>query len=258
MSKQPKPPGAAPTQVMMTWFRLDPTRWLTDVRWMSPTTSHAYTIITMLALEHEAPLPEDHRRLAKYAGMAPSTFKKALSELIEDGIVWRANGDGLMTDYVAQEIEFREQKRGKSKKAAGARWGKNDEKTRGGGYGRNAGGNADAMPYTDDTPPVGRDGKRAIAREPSSPSSASQNSAPPRSPGGSRRRAFEEISDSGETIEVPGLGPCIICEVEDRTILVRTVNDGASYDAEYLADGSFGRITPSSFGSGDLDDEVPF
>ncbi len=175
--------------------------------------------------------------------MSVPAFKKALESLLEAGTVWRAD-DGLMTDFVNEEVAFRDEKRAKSKTAAHTRWTKKQGKSTEAGYARNAG----AMPKEEEhIPTVREEAEPAYAGELPRASSTSQKDENGRlSPYGS-----PPVLRRGDEIETSE-GRVMITAVERDRLRIRHLGNGETGSIRVDA----GRLAPSI--NWDLDDEIPF
>ena len=76
--------------------------------------------------ERGEPIAEDHRRLATGCHATRPSFERALTVLIEQGIVHRDAGR-LWSELVAKEVNYRKSKSEKAKLSAQERWEKGQQ-----------------------------------------------------------------------------------------------------------------------------------
>lgn len=105
----------------MPWFQFYPNDWLAGTRGLSAVETGIYITIIATLYDRAAPLPNDPERLARMCGASKRIFIAALNRLVEDGKLI-LNEQGIWNERVAEELQNRNEKVEKNKKAAETRW----------------------------------------------------------------------------------------------------------------------------------------
>lgn len=123
------------------WVKWFPGDFLNGVVELEPNELAAYVIVLNLIYDQGGPIKADIERLAKRCRMRPTSFRKAIDELVEAGKLTLEGG--LLSNRRAEKlIETREKVSEKSAESSNRRW-----KNQGGNSNKNnAPGDADAMP----------------------------------------------------------------------------------------------------------------
>ncbi|MER9396725.1 YdaU family protein [Mesorhizobium sp. M0615] len=114
------------TSKVPPWYRFQPDTWAIETRNLEP-----YVAVALLTIRGESHLrggavPEDPRILAYRCNMTRQAMRKAIDHLVGEGLLRRVSG-GLVSDYILDEISYREERLKKAGKNAGKRWGKDEQ-----------------------------------------------------------------------------------------------------------------------------------
>lgn len=109
----------------MPWVRFFASDWLAGTRGMSATETGIYITLVASMYERNAPVPEDHARLARLCGASGATFRTVLESLVAEGKIRRIDG-GLWNGRVEKEGAWRAEKSQAGKQAAQLRWRKTE------------------------------------------------------------------------------------------------------------------------------------
>ena len=111
------------------FFQFYPSDWLAGTRGLTASETGVYITLIAMMYESEAPIPNDHKRLARLCGSTPAAFKKIVEGLLETGKL-SLDDRGFFNSRVEIEIEKRSKKRLSATESANARWKKTDIKQR--------------------------------------------------------------------------------------------------------------------------------
>jgi uncharacterized protein YdaU (DUF1376 family) len=105
----------------MPWFQFYPNDWLAGTRGLSAVETGVYITIIATLYDRAAPLPNDPERLARMCGASKRIFVAALNRLVEDGKLMLTER-GIWNERVEEELQNRNEKVERNKKAAETRW----------------------------------------------------------------------------------------------------------------------------------------
>lgn len=105
----------------MPWFQFYPNDWLAGTRGLSAVETGIYITIIATLYDRAAPLPNDPDKLARMCGASRRIFVAALARLVSDGKL-TITENGIWNARVEDELQNRNEKVEKKKKAADARW----------------------------------------------------------------------------------------------------------------------------------------
>ena len=105
----------------MPWFQFYPNDWLAGTRGLSAVETGVYITIIATLYDRAAPLPNDPDRLARMCGASKRIFVAALNRLVEDGKLMLTER-GIWNERVEEELQNRNEKVERNKKAAETRW----------------------------------------------------------------------------------------------------------------------------------------
>ncbi|MBE0580822.1 DUF1376 domain-containing protein [Devosia sp.] len=112
------------------WYRFFPTDWLSRIGNLSPVERGVLLTLVCLIFDRGDRLPRDDARLARLCGMAPASFRKVLTALIDEGKVTET--DGLLSaEWVEAELKNTFQKANSASRSAKARWDKKPNENKG-------------------------------------------------------------------------------------------------------------------------------
>jgi uncharacterized protein YdaU (DUF1376 family) len=111
----------------MPWFRLFPSDWRSALQGLSLSHVAVYVHLTLLMLESEEPVREDHRRLARLLFSKVPTIEGAIDSLLSDRKITRVDG-GLWSEIAEKEMRYRRQKSEKARRNVGQRGKKSQQK----------------------------------------------------------------------------------------------------------------------------------
>lgn len=105
----------------LPWFQFYPNDWLAGTRGLSAVETGVYITIIATLYDRAAPLPNNPERLARMCGASKRVFVAALERLVDDGKLMM-DARGIWNARVEQELQSRNEKVERNKKAAESRW----------------------------------------------------------------------------------------------------------------------------------------
>lgn len=105
----------------LPWFQFYPNDWLAGTRGLSAVETGVYITIIATLYDRGEPLPNDPERLSRLCGASKRVFVAALARLLDDKKLIMTEC-GIWNARVAEELQSRNEKVDRNKKAADARW----------------------------------------------------------------------------------------------------------------------------------------
>jgi len=213
------------------WFKLFSTELLAKTRHLSMFDVGVYA--TLLAAMHEAgrPIDDDNRRLGRLCRCKTTAIAKAKETLLTDGFIVRTR-HGLWSQAMQEQIENERIKSKLARQNVSQRWEKDKQNQIAGDTAvRKEDIDIDASGGGPPAPPPS-----AVQRRSSSKNYTSDMA---------HREGFESPPRVGQEIADPEFGECIVEQVQEQAVCVRSLETGRRHILDYAP-------------AVDVDDDCPF